>query len=146
MALWESARKFSESTAYPEHTFSYTESDTYSPHCVLCQQQLNDDAKDRLQRFEEFVVDDREDAAHHAEAERDRLVEQFRVMRAGTTSVALALQRIESDEAALAQVRQALAILDERRQAVLDGLGGGAWPEQAERAVDLGALEGSGPG
>lgn len=142
MALWESARKFSEESAYPGHAFPHTESDTYPPHCVLCQQQLDGDAKDRLKRFEEFVVDDREDAAHHAEGERDRLAEQLRIMPASGTPVALALQRIESDGAALAEVHRAIAVLDERRLALLDGLDGGPWPEDGEQgAVSLLALE-----
>lgn len=142
MALWESARKFSERAAYPGHAFPHTESDTDPPHCVLCQQQLDGDARDRLKRFEEFVVDDREDAAHEAEVKRDGLAAQFQVMPASGTSFALALQRIEHEETALSEVHRAVTLLDERRLAVLNGLSGGPWPEKAEHgAMALGALD-----
>lgn len=142
MALWESARRFSDGTAYPEHAFPHTEDDMHPPRCVLCQQELDEDAKDRLKRFEEFVIDDTEDAARKAEAERDRLADQFRVMPTSGTPIALAVQRIESEGAALTQVRRAIQSLDERRLAVLEGLGGGQWPgEGGEVTVDLGALD-----
>ncbi len=53
--LWEAARRFS-TVAYPNTEFPVT--DTDDAVCVLCQQTLGDDAKDRLQRFAEFVSDD----------------------------------------------------------------------------------------
>ncbi|MEX0703039.1 MAG: AAA family ATPase [Planctomycetales bacterium] len=52
--LWEAARQFSETDAYPENAFPNVDSDA---HCVLCQQPLDatTDARDRLLRFEDFV-------------------------------------------------------------------------------------------
>lgn len=52
LALWNQARKYSESLAYPERTFPVTDDEG---HCVLCQQQLDEQAKRRLESFEQFV-------------------------------------------------------------------------------------------
>ncbi|PPH98268.1 AAA family ATPase [Rathayibacter sp. AY1B7] len=53
-ALWEAARKFSLTDAYHDHDFPVTNQDAV---CVLCQQPLNEQAADRLTRFEAFVTD-----------------------------------------------------------------------------------------
>lgn len=53
-ALWEAARKFSLIDAYHDHDFPVTSNDAV---CVLCQQPLNEQAADRLARFEAFVKD-----------------------------------------------------------------------------------------
>ena len=54
-ALWESARRFSEEQAYPEHSFPVSRGDS---RCVLCQQTLDAEGQSRLSRFEAFVRDD----------------------------------------------------------------------------------------
>lgn len=52
-ALWEAARKFSLIDAYHDHYFPVTDHDAV---CMLCQQPLNEQAADRLSRFEAFVT------------------------------------------------------------------------------------------
>jgi ABC-type cobalamin/Fe3+-siderophores transport system ATPase subunit len=52
--LWEAARAYSLAEAYPEQVFPKTGEDA---HCVLCQQELDQDAAKRLHRFEAFVQD-----------------------------------------------------------------------------------------
>lgn len=54
-ALWEAARRYSQNGAYTGQTFPVTGDGT---HCVLCQQTLDAEAKERLARFEAFVTDD----------------------------------------------------------------------------------------
>lgn len=51
--LWSAAELYSKE-AYPDREFPYTSDDAV---CVLCQQQLGADAADRLERFQQFVVD-----------------------------------------------------------------------------------------
>jgi energy-coupling factor transporter ATP-binding protein EcfA2 len=51
--MWESSRLFSEQQAYPEKAFPVTEDES---KCVLCQQDLDRDAAQRLRQFEEFVT------------------------------------------------------------------------------------------
>ena len=50
--LWDHARRYSEGNAYPGQVFPHLASDA---KCVLCQQPLSDDARQRLASFEEFV-------------------------------------------------------------------------------------------
>lgn len=52
--LWEAARTYSEAEAYPDKLFPLTEAAV----CVLCQQELDDKAADRMSRFESFVKDE----------------------------------------------------------------------------------------
>jgi hypothetical protein len=62
--LWEQARKYSESTAYPEMPFPVTDDGKL---CVLCHQPLNDAARERMSDFESFVKGGLEAAATKAE-------------------------------------------------------------------------------
>jgi len=51
-ALWEAARAYSRVSAYPDLPFPVTEPDA---RCVLCHQELDAAAADRLNRFEAFI-------------------------------------------------------------------------------------------
>ena len=53
--LWESARRFSEEHAYPGQSFPVVGDDS---RCVLCQEALGAEGRDRLAEFEQFVTDD----------------------------------------------------------------------------------------
>jgi hypothetical protein len=53
--LWESARRFSHTHAYPGLSFPVVGKDAL---CVLCQQPLNGASGERISRFEHFVQDD----------------------------------------------------------------------------------------
>ncbi len=50
--MWEYARKFSSEHAYPDDQFPVTHNES---KCLLCQQKLGTAAKNRLERFEEFL-------------------------------------------------------------------------------------------
>lgn len=52
--LWEAARRYSTTVAYPGHSFPHVEDDA---RCVLCQQSLSDGAVQRLVSLEEYVHD-----------------------------------------------------------------------------------------
>lgn len=68
--LWEAARAYSTTEAYPELAFPKTDADAV---CVLCQQGLGQDAADRLRRFEAFV----QDKTQQEEAEARRVLASF---------------------------------------------------------------------
>lgn len=51
-SLWEAARKFSTQEAYKEISFPVTSADS---RCVLCHQSLSQEAKERLNSFENFI-------------------------------------------------------------------------------------------
>lgn len=61
--LWEAARAYSDASAYPSRPFPVTDE---GAHCVLCQQELADEARVRLGSFEAFIKD--ESKRHEADA------------------------------------------------------------------------------
>jgi hypothetical protein len=61
--LWESARRYSKTEAYPDEQFPVTEGEA---RCVLCQQPLSAEAAARLRRFEDFICEDTQQRAHEA--------------------------------------------------------------------------------
>lgn len=61
--LFNAAREYSIGTAYPEQAFPVTSG---GAQCVLCQQELTPEAKDRIQRFDRYVLDTASEAAQTA--------------------------------------------------------------------------------
>lgn len=53
--MFDAAKKFSEEYAYPEKAFPFTGEGS---RCLLCQQYLDEEGKDRLARFWEFIQQD----------------------------------------------------------------------------------------
>lgn len=74
MALWEQAKKFSQAHAYPGQAFPNIDIDA---RCVLCQQALDNNGKDRLGHFEAFVVGGLEEAAKTAEILYSELIKKL---------------------------------------------------------------------
>lgn len=53
--MWHTARAYSEAKAYPESPFPHLAEDA---HCVLCQQDLDESARDRLKKFDLLIKAD----------------------------------------------------------------------------------------
>lgn len=70
--LWEQARQYSESEAYPSELFPNVND---SASCVLCQQPLTDEAKARLHTFEMFVKGGLEAEAKKAEEALQKVID-----------------------------------------------------------------------
>lgn len=120
-ALWDAARQFSEAEAYPAEPFP-----SGSGRCVLCQQELGEEARGRFHRFHLFMTDQTERQATQAEARLDQAVATFRAIETQPTPVALALATLEPEDGALARrCVLALARFDERKTAVLARLADG---------------------
>lgn len=68
-ALWEAARRYSDSQAYPNSTFPNVE----NAACLLCQQPLSGEAGSRLSKFEAFVKQNAQKAAETAQLTLGRL-------------------------------------------------------------------------
>lgn len=116
--LWEAARSYSTTYPYHQHEFPYTGEDAY---CVLCQQPLNEDAKDRLRRFDSYMQDTTERDAAIAETEyTNSLLTLDRVNVVGGP-IPAALVTLAREDAKLENNIQALLEkLDERKIAILD--------------------------
>ncbi|MDO5060275.1 MAG: AAA family ATPase [Actinomycetaceae bacterium] len=68
--LWEAARKYSISVAYKNHEYPYISDGS---RCVLCQQVLTREAKERFQDFEKFIKGELQNAISKAELEYEDL-------------------------------------------------------------------------
>jgi energy-coupling factor transporter ATP-binding protein EcfA2 len=76
--LWESARHYSETLAYPTEPFPVISEDAF---CVLCQQPISATTAHRLDSFEQFVQDDVQQRADKALAEVQAIKNQLEVLK-----------------------------------------------------------------
>lgn len=118
-ALWEAARDYSTQKAYPELAFPVVSD---AARCVLCQQELDAEAADRMARFEKFVKDEtrrKEELAKEAYEERLSAVSGADIA-AREINAAAAFIRDELNDAGLAAaVRRALVSAKWRLRAIL---------------------------
>jgi energy-coupling factor transporter ATP-binding protein EcfA2 len=117
--LWDAARSYSQVSAYPDRPFPATEA---RDRCVLCHQELDADAADRLRRFDAFVRDDskrREGVAHQVYEAAFALMTGARIARADVTGI-LALMRDDLAAAALVpELRRAVVTALWRLRAIM---------------------------
>ncbi len=71
--LWEKARTYSESIAYHGQNFPVTEENA---RCVLCQQELSDEAKGRFISFEEYVKGETNKEIEQLSEKLDKLLKE----------------------------------------------------------------------
>ena len=116
--LWDAARHYSGERAYPDESFPFTGDDA---RCVLCQQELNDEASDRLKRFEVFVKDDTKRkenlAGEEYRAALDEIVRTDVTIADIRAIVALIRDELNNDELA-ETARRAAVTLKSRIRAV----------------------------
>lgn len=73
-SLWKAAREYSNSFAYKEVAFPNTDDKSL---CVLCHQEFNDEAKERLRHFESFIQGKLETDATTAERNLDEEIKNI---------------------------------------------------------------------
>jgi len=116
-ALWEAARGYSETLAYPGRSFPVTSDGAV---CVLCQQNLDADAAERLGRFEGFVLESTQRAAAEAESSLRAKVDTIRSLRISPESWRHAVAELRAIEPTLAaNTRRYLASARWRRRLLL---------------------------
>jgi energy-coupling factor transporter ATP-binding protein EcfA2 len=125
--LWNAAKTFSEEEAYPGKDFPYTGPDS---KCVLCFQDLGDEAKQRLNRFKAFVQDvtakNEKKAREAFETERDNLG-NLQVLRDTDDTL---LKELKGDSAILeASVRKYLKSATNRKETAAKAIQNGNWEE-----------------
>lgn len=117
--LWEAARTYADTVAYPGKTFPSSEPDTL---CVLCQQPLGADAIARQQTFESFVKSSTKADEAAARAKLDAGLTQLkgRMLRRGDVQKFSKFLATEIGDAALAQqVRRAFVVVLWRLRAMV---------------------------
>ncbi len=108
--LWSAARAYSESAVYVDRAFPVT---TRDARCVLCHQSLGDDARQRLERFEAFVIGEvsrLEASAREAYTLTIAALDAALLSRHERREVVACVRDELPDEALRQQLRQRLAI------------------------------------
>ncbi len=123
-ALWDAAERFSSTNAYPDESFPVTLKDS---RCVLCQQELKEEAAQRLRQFHEFLTStvqrQRDEATAKYRDDQKRLTD----LVVNDESTEEGLEELELEDSALADaLRAALGSSDARRQAVMTALSDGS--------------------
>lgn len=141
--LWEAARTYADTVAYPGKTFPSSEPDTL---CVLCQQTLGADAIARQQTFELFVKSSTRADEATARLKLDAALTQLKVrmLRLGDVVKSSKFLATEIGDVALArQVRRAFVVVLWRLRAMVRAyrepkpLGADPLPALADHALDL---------
>jgi hypothetical protein len=114
--LWEQARAYSEGNAYRDIHFPNTEIDA---RCVLCQQPLSSDARQRFISFESYVKGGLETQAATAENHLRQLFEGFGGITPGET-LNLRMDSVDmSTDAERMVVTSYCSVLENRKAALL---------------------------
>lgn len=123
MTLWSAARRFSSEEAYHGHEFPVIGVIGERARCVLCHQQLSDNAAARLRAFDEFVLADLERVAREAKDTFESLARVPRTYAVFNTRIELALQRVAlASSAAHSELHSELQELESRRRVLIRAL------------------------
>jgi len=129
-ALWEAAQRFSEEHAYPDQRFPFLGNEC---RCVLCQQPLEEQSRDRFVRFDEFVRNDtqvRLQDAKRAYEQKARALRELEVLPEVVSSNLADLE--ESSRDVVAEVRALLSAYEAARERVREALANDqAFPQTA---------------
>jgi energy-coupling factor transporter ATP-binding protein EcfA2 len=118
-ALWEAARRFATEGAAPPLNFPPAV-DADGALCVLCQQELSGDARQRLHGFEEFVRSETRKQVDRANSHLEQRIETLMAIRPQAVADAALLDEIRSlDEELETLLRDCAAQIEERREAVI---------------------------
>jgi energy-coupling factor transporter ATP-binding protein EcfA2 len=121
--LWEAARTYADTVAYPGKTFPSSDADTL---CVLCQQPLSAEAIARQETFESFIKSSTKADEGAARAKLDATLTQLkgRMLRLGDILKSSKFLTTEIGEASLAQqVRRAFVVVLWRLRAMVRAYG-----------------------
>lgn len=122
--LWESARRFS-SFAYQGKQFPVTDDEAV---CLLCQQTLDADSKDRLKQFEKFVSDDTAKELAKSEANLNSAMKAYADWTLGGVGYNNAVTELkEIDGKISTDMSSVVSGLCAIRNAIIQGSKGGEW-------------------
>ena len=120
-SLWEAARDYSNVEAYPDQQFPCTSSES---RCVLCHQDLDAEARSRLDRFESSIQDMSEYRAQRAEQEADNLLASMKSMTQTPTEIEVALELLTPEQSHLmSQYRAKLGAYEDAVDSLVNGVG-----------------------
>jgi energy-coupling factor transporter ATP-binding protein EcfA2 len=112
-ALWNAAKQYSESEAYPGGEFPLTSDDA---NCVLCQQEIDESTGLRFSHFNEFCKDKSQQLAAEAEQALSKTISKVNI----TAALKPELDKIDADLATMiANERLALSEFTDKADALL---------------------------
>lgn len=118
--LWEAANRFSSEHAYLDQAFPFLGSDC---RCVLCQQPLEAEGRDRFVRFAEFVRNDTQVRLQNAKRIFDQKVKVLRELQVLPEAAANHLKDLEeSNREIVSEVSTLLTSYDTVHAQVLEAL------------------------
>jgi energy-coupling factor transporter ATP-binding protein EcfA2 len=118
--LWESARHFSEMHAYPSKPFPIVTSDAF---CVLCQQPVDEEARKRFSRFEQFVQGDTQSKLREAYVKWSTRVDGLTNFRTSPAAIETIMTDLEVDYAELVcKMRSLVALYEAARIRIVGAL------------------------
>lgn len=118
--LWNAARTYSITEAYGDMHFPVTDEGAI---CVLCQQHLDDDAKARLHRFDQYMADTTERDANTAEQSFEATLAELRELEFATPARATALAALKAHDPQLSTSSTSLVTrLQSQRDAIVQHL------------------------
>ena len=135
-ALWDAAARFSRMHAYPSHDFPFVQDDA---RCVLCQQDLSDDGRRRLGRFQAFLTSSLQRDYERALGRYEEKVTRIKKMTIQDDASREALDEIELDDRELAAAVRAYLDENEKRRARLIDLT--IVPAQSARNLPGGSID-----
>ena len=118
--MWEAARQFSENGAYPGQQFPFTDDDA---QCVLCQQDIGEQASDRLKQFEIFVISIAEKEFREVRDKYERHYKDLDELRVRNDTVDKGIEDVRIETVELAEeLEAAVKVAENRRSGVIEGL------------------------
>ena len=123
--LFEAARRYSTKSAYPDEVFPHV---CEGARCLLCQQPLDQDAAERMQRFEDFVKQDTAKVA--AQKRQQRTSAEKRIVEASLAfgfDAAMNEELKQLDSSLIEAIRGFEERVEERRAWILDALKANDW-------------------
>ena len=121
--LWNAAKQYSAHDAYPSHQFPFTGS---GARCVLCQQELQQSAKNRLVHFQEANESSIQREHHRATDTYEARLRNYIQAHQLTQQAEDTLREVElANRSLAAAIRTALNVARAHESAVSDALGRG---------------------
>jgi energy-coupling factor transporter ATP-binding protein EcfA2 len=119
--LWEAARRYSDTEAYPSRQFPVAQQPGV---CMLCQQEIGPEAGARLSRFEAFVKDDSKRRESEAKKARDTAIASMTATRISRSDLREILRFVGDelgDEELATKLRRSILINLWRRRQISRG-------------------------
>jgi hypothetical protein len=118
--LWDSARRYSEKEAYRAQSFPVL---TATAKCVLCQQSLEETARERFARFQQFLQDDTQTQLSETRARFDEALTRLTGLRTIPDVIEAHLNDLETYHRHLvSEARTLLASYETAREGLVTSL------------------------